>query len=353
MLGPRSGPYIEDFRRLGASVRPLNLGSLFSTGKPFGRLRFAMRLIINTFQIIGVMVRFSPDIVYTNTATIVAGAVASWLGRRPHVWHIHENLRHLYENSKTLNIGFVFSLSQLRYLIESLSATVIFVTYLARDSLYPDGVPKNAVVVHNGVRMTDLQRNGLAARLSLDRGLRPGDPRIVFVGALAQRKGVDVLLRALGAILADYPKLQLDLWGQGKEDYIRYLRRLCSELGISEKVNFKGFSDQIPAVLSNYSIAVMPSRAESFGLGVLEAMAAGVPVVTTRCGGPEEFIQDGMTGYVVNPEDVAELSEAMRKVLADPERARAMAREARRKVAIDFDLESKLDDILTQLRSVA
>jgi glycosyltransferase involved in cell wall biosynthesis len=209
---------------------------------------------------IKVLLRFQPTLVYTNTSTIISGAFASKVLRLPHFWHVHENF-------DTMEIPIVIPRKALQKIMESMSDKVIFVSYLALKSIFPNGSGK-AVVVHNGI---DLSRFKFSNR-SVTKVNRPC---ICFLGALADRKGVDILLLALALLKHENGREPcLDIWGSGDPEYCRLLKNIADELGIADYVRFMGHTISIDEILPEYDVLVVPSRGESFSLVALEGMAA-------------------------------------------------------------------------------
>jgi glycosyltransferase involved in cell wall biosynthesis len=145
---------------------------------------------------------------------------------------------------------------------------------------------------------------------------RPGE--LLFIGRLADKKGVDGLLRAL----ADVPDASLVVIGDGPDRVT--LERLARELGLEDRVRFRGRQgrDAVLAALAEATAVVIPSRVGADGdqegtpVVLAEAMAAGVPVVASDLGGLGECIDDGRTGLLVPPDDVAALSAALHSVVA-------------------------------------
>lgn len=142
----------------------------------------------------------------------------------------------------------------------------------------------------------------------------PGDPfRLLSVGHLVPQKGFDVLLRALAICLAGGDHLHLSIVGKGHQG--DELRRLAHELGIESAVTWVGAPDrrEMPAIYRAADAFVLASRHESFGVVVIEALASGLPVVATRCGGPEEIVTPEC-GLLVPPEDPAALASALSEI---------------------------------------
>jgi len=171
----------------------------------------------------------------------------------------------------------------------------------------------------------------------------PPQPRLLAIGRLVAQKGFDRLLRALPAVVAAHPQVSLEVIGEGPDRPL--LEGLAVELGLQERVQFHGFVDRarVPDFLSRAGIVVAPSRFEGLPYALLEAAAAGRPIVATRLGGIEQVVADGQTGILVEGEAVdrqpALLSGAITSLLADPERARSLGAAGRERVAQHFSLE--------------
>jgi teichuronic acid biosynthesis glycosyltransferase TuaC len=164
-------------------------------------------------------------------------------------------------------------------------------------------------------------------------GARRIDGQLLFVGAIRRVKGVDVLLRSL-RLLADRGRdVSLRLVGEGHfERYARdqeHVRSLTTELGLEDRVEFVGRKPlaELVGELQQSAALVLPSRAESLGMVLVEALACGTPVVATRCGGPEDIVDESV-GTLVPPEDPVALAGGIERVLdREPEFERASLRE--------------------------
>jgi len=130
---------------------------------------------------------------------------------------------------------------------------------------------------------------------------------------------------------------RLVLIGEGPE--VQACRRLARELGISDRVVFLGEQQYVEAILPYADVFLLPSDHESFGLAALEAMSCGVPVIATKVGGMPEVIEDGHNGFLVDPGDVAAMSEVAIDLLRVPERRAAVGEAARATARERFDIE--------------
>lgn len=145
-------------------------------------------------------------------------------------------------------------------------------------------------------------------------------PLLVSSGRLNREKGMDVVLRALALLDGGPQAPRLVIQGAGPEE--EALRTLARDLGLAGRVIFAGFVDNPYAVLKHADLVVQASRREGFGNVLIEAMAAGVPVVAADCPvGPRVILQEGRAGMLAPPEDPAALAAAVRRVLDDPQLA--------------------------------
>ena len=172
---------------------------------------------------------------------------------------------------------------------------------------------------------------------------------LLFVGRLAAVKGVPILLRAMKAILGKHPDATLTLIGDGPDR--ADLEKTAQELGLKGAVRFVGYQSQseVAAQLQASDILVLPSFAEGVPVVLMEAMAARLPVVTTRIAGIPELVEDNITGELVPPGDVVALEAAIVGLLDHPETQKSMGEAGRRKVEAEFTVRKEarwLDQIL-------
>ncbi len=138
---------------------------------------------------------------------------------------------------------------------------------------------------------------------------------LLDVASLTGHKGHIHLLRALPKVLAEYPNAHLLLAGEG--ELREELASAAKRLGLAEDVSFMGFRDDVPALLSAADVYVTASRLEGLGTSVMDAMAAGLPVVASRAGGHPELVEDGATGRLVEAGDAAAMAAGLLEVLGN------------------------------------
>jgi glycosyltransferase involved in cell wall biosynthesis len=148
-----------------------------------------------------------------------------------------------------------------------------------------------------------------------------GERVILFAGQVASHKGIDLLLNAMGRIGAEFPDVVLVVIGSCSPEFEPRFKDLLASEGLAGRVRYLGYREDIPRFMTNAYVYVHPtppSRVlESFGRGVLEAMACGVPTVCFRCGALQDLVVDRETGLVCDREDSGCLADNLRRILND------------------------------------
>ena len=188
-------------------------------------------------------------------------------------------------------------------------------------------------IVHCGVTPADFPAREHAA----------GSERLLFVGRLAGVKGLPVLLEAMARIVKSRPAARLTIAGDGP-DRAR-LELHAAQLNIAANIDFLGYQSQqqVRELLGRTDAFVMASFAEGVPVVLMEAMAAGVPVVATQIAGIPELVDDEVSGYLVPPGDVDALADRAMQLLADPQLRSAMGARGRAKVAAEFNVAAEAD----------
>jgi glycosyltransferase involved in cell wall biosynthesis len=169
---------------------------------------------------------------------------------------------------------------------------------------------------------------------------RLSDPpaQVLFLGTLAERKGVHDLLRAWARVVARHPAARLVLAGAGSDPSVA---ALVESLGIGRSVTMPGWvgPDERARLLRASWVFTLPSHIEAMPMAILEAMAAGLPVVATRVGGVPSAVSHGVTGFLVEPRDPAALTQSLDRLLSDAAVRRAMGQAGRARALEHFSAE--------------
>lgn len=166
--------------------------------------------------------------------------------------------------------------------------------------------------------------------------------RLLSIGRLERQKGFDLLLSACALVRSDW---RLTIVGAGTA--LSRLQAQAAALGIEDRVQFYGTTDDIPAVFSSHDVFVMTSRWEGLGLVIMEAMAAGRPVIASRVGGIAEIVIDGETGTLVDCSDVNELAAAIEFACEDHAHLRRHADAARTYALLHFQIQDMVREYET------
>jgi glycosyltransferase involved in cell wall biosynthesis len=207
--------------------------------------------------------------------------------------------------------------------------------------------PNKMATVANGV---DVERFDLAAPSLRKEIGSPGTILVGFVGRLVPEKGGEILLRAAQQVLASQPKIRFVFVGEGPSR--KRWEALARQLDIGTQVAFVGARDYMPGVYSSLDIVVLPSFIESMPMCLLEAMAAGKAVISTRVGAVPQLLASEQTGLLVEPGDVDGLSAAILRLLENPELAARLGKNGRQHVARSFSVEAMAKNYLWHFQQV-
>jgi glycosyltransferase involved in cell wall biosynthesis len=284
--------------------------------------------------------RLRPDLVHANSLkALLYGGLAARLARVPVVWHVRDRIAADYLPAGAVRlVG-----SSARFLPDALIANsreTLERLHIAAGGA-TRGYPQS--VVYDPVDLVPLPKQG-----------REGPVRVGMVGRIAPWKGQDVFLEAFARAFArgDERASVVGAALFGEQPYEESLRRLAHRLGITERVDFVGFRDDVAGELAQLDVLVHASRLpEPLGQVVQEGMRAGLPVVAPDAGGPAEVISSGETGILFPIGDVGALTGALRTLAGDPA-LRARLGEAAARSSRAFDPERVAPQVLDIYRTV-
>lgn len=210
--------------------------------------------------------------------------------------------------------------------------------------------PEKLSKIHSGVDVKQfMQSNGNMVEKRRSLGLDQNGNVIGFVGWLLPIKGPNYLLKAMEYIWQKYPETAVVFVGKGDLDMD--LRTQALQMSANGKVKFLGWREDIDQIMPVFDMLVLPSLNEGMGRVLVEAMAAGKPVVASSVGGIPDLVRHGETGYLVPPADEKALADGIKKLLDDPGKAWEMGQQGK-KHCQQFSLEAmikKLDDLYADL----
>lgn len=272
--------------------------------------------------------RWNVSVVHVNTSNNLQGAVAARLAGKPLVWHVRE----LAPDSRAAAL--------MRAMVPLLATRAIAISNAVAASLAACGPRLRTVFDGLDLDAYTAPRPRGAVRAEL--GIAPDAPVVVCIGRLEPWKGQDVLLEAAPAMVARRGDLRVLFVGGAavnKPEYEQALHARCNELALEHAVTFTGIRQDVPALLADADLLVLPSvLPEPFGLTVVEAMASARPVVATAAGGPLDTVVDGVTGRLVPAGDPPSLAAAVLEIIDDPRSAARMGEAGRSRALERFTI---------------
>jgi glycosyltransferase involved in cell wall biosynthesis len=233
------------------------------------------------------------------------------------------------------------------------SAVVACSEAVRRYALEIHGLPVGLVrTLHNGTEIpASLPDPAARERLRRELGAGPADLLVGAVGRLDEpKKGLSIFLAAARLLAREVPRVRFALVGDGPAR--PSLEARAAREGVSHRTVFAGARRDITALMGAFDLFVQPSRWEGFGITLLEAMAAGTPIVATSVGGVPEVVVHGETGLLVPPGSPEELARACAALLRDRDRAARLARAGRARVESRFRIERLAEETAALYREL-
>jgi len=303
---------------------------------------YPRRCLSGVFHLADVIRREKVDLVYSNTVTVIEGALAARARRVPHIWHLREGI----EGNGQL-VSLVGSRTAYR-VARRLSRAVIFNSFALRRS-YGPSAEGTGVVIHNGIEPGTSAYPEIPTKAeSVDRL-----PVILVAGYMDERKGLDVLLDAARILIEQGRQFEIRVAGVVADSYrAREIAPRMDNADLARRVTWLGWIDDMREQYRGADILVSSSRQEPFGRSLIEAMDSRLPVVATRAGGPEEIVKDGVTGLLVPTDDPGALAEALLKLLDDSPLAARMGYHGQQRVRTLFPIDETVRRVISTVESV-
>jgi colanic acid/amylovoran biosynthesis glycosyltransferase len=181
---------------------------------------------------------------------------------------------------------------------------------------------------------------------------KSGQKRLLYIGRLSAAKGVSILLQAIASLIAQHPELVLTIVGDGPDRQM--LEAQSAQLGIIDHLRFVGYQSQdaVCNYLQACDIFVLPSFAEGLPVVLMEAMATGIPVISTAIAAISELVEEGVNGYLVPPGAVEPLAQKLDQLLRNTHLRQTFGQAGRLKVEQGFNLHQEVD-LLKHIMSLA
>ena len=279
-----------------------------------------------------------PDIIHTHLfqARFYATVAHFFCNRSILITHKHNNV-----NLKKHNIFILLEMISIFFNKKIIAISESVKRSLMRYEFVPS---KKIIVLHNGIEYQKFKKTANSKIISIQNPIIIGT-----VCRLEKQKGIRYLLLAMNSILAKFPSAQLEIIGDGS--LLEELKELSKNLGISNSVNFFGkFTDVIP-FYKRMDIFILPSIYEGFGIVLLEAMAAGLPVVASNVDGIKEVVVDAESGILISPKNPEAIASAVIQLIENPQLVKSLVENGLKRARL-FDIQEhvmKLESLYSNL----
>ncbi len=222
----------------------------------------------------------------------------------------------------------------------------VAVSHAIKRVLVNDGLPAERIsVVHSGIDLARIDRAPVRTdEIRREWKVPEGDALVANVAHMADHKGQVYLVEAVPKILKERPNTTFAIVGDG--ELRGALEERARSLGVADRIRFPGFREDVPTILKALDVFVMPSHMEGLGTSVLDAMAAGAPVVGTEAGGMTEMLEHGVNGLVAPIRDSDSIARNVLRLLSARDEAKRFAERARRDVVERFSKEAMVGGTL-------
>jgi len=339
-----SGPE-GNWRNRAGNIKDIKVIYMTSLVRPIRLVRDFQAM----FKMIKLMRESKYDIVHTHQAKAgVLGRVAAWIVGVPVIVHTYHSFP--FHDYMTVLERFVYI--RIEKIIAKLTDQLIAVSELNLQKGVKLGIASQHkfLTIYSGIDFSrfDISVNVSDVKKSLD--IPDADQIVGMIGRLSEQKAPQYLVQAIPLVLEKFPNTTFLFVGDG--NLRKQLETIADECGIGEKIKFLGFREDIPTLLHIMDIFVLTSLWEGLGRSLTEAMFVGKPVIATAVEGVPELVENGETGLLISPKDVAATAASLLQLLASPEKRKQLGRNAHEKVISNFNaalMVRKIDQLYHNL----
>jgi len=360
VIAPKKGPLIRELEKHGIVSYLLRMPSWHFPSRSMGgyshsRTEFLVAVVKTvlklllfevpaTIRIIRIIQKAGIDLVYTNSSAVHSGALAAFFTKKPHVWHIRENM-----DSKDGGYRFILPKRLSFAIMCKLSAAIVANSKSTAAQFDQISSCSNVIVIYNGIytrEYAEVHQDNDSLTESR------GKWQVAVIGSLCEMKSQEDAIKAVGIASQNIGEIELLLIGDGRTAYKEHLKNLAGDLCLSEKVVFTGFIDDVLRILPNMKVVLVPSISESFGRVAIEAMAAGVPVIAADVGGLSEIITDGFNGILVPRRSPEAIANKLIFIYTNPQKSQELIKNAQDWVYSNCDVvqySRRIEEVISSL----
>jgi glycosyltransferase involved in cell wall biosynthesis len=341
VLARKKGPFLDALDRLHVEWKLIDypwICSVRHQSLPIRVIRIVKSFLL-AIPMAYHLKKWQCDVVYSNTVTIGAGALAARLACRPHFWLLHE-----------LGHNFLFDLGEHRManLMDRFSIGIIAGSHAVAKYYTRNIKPNKIRVIYQAVTLPDEEGNV--------RDLVPSNHnqliQCIIVGALTVQKGQIEAIVALSEVVRRGVNAHLLIVGNGEKDFTSRLLQQVKDLGLEQRVKFYGYAENPITLIRAADVMLMCSNGEAHGRVTVEAMLVGKAVIGNASGGTTELIHDGETGLLYACGNHAQLADKIQYLYENPEERLKMGAAARIWAMDRFTQERYAREVITNLKEV-
>lgn len=330
---PRMGPLTEELTRAKIKTEIIPL-------YPWRKGKFFLRRYLSVWRLRKLLKRIAPQIIHCNEFYVMPYAVlASYNLNIPLVTHIRLDITQ----------------KQIQHYYLSRAERIIAVSRAMAEIFKPTPLYDRVTVIYNAVDEDEFKVPVNDENIRRELGIPPSEVVVGQIGSIEARKRQQITLLAARKVLNEFPHITFVFIGDPRHGRLKYLEKLkmmAKNLQLEDKVHFLPFRRNIGQVYAGIDINLLISSEEGFGRTIIEAGYFGVPSIGTRVGGIPEIIEEDRTGYLVELDDVEQLSSAILRLATNREKRQQMGAAARELVWEKFLLSAhcrKIEEIYQQL----
>jgi len=345
-----SGPFCCKYEEIGCTSHVVPHGQWLVGGNLWRSCRCWYREGLAMCRFIRLMRRVRPKLVYVNTIMGVAAVAAARILRIPSIWHIRELFDDVGGEMIPPSLGGRYLV---RNVIRRLPDRVIAISRAVVDNIVGDRATRNVHVVPNAVASAFFEENCPQRECRTRLKVPCEGPLIGVPGTLRPVKGHAFFLDAAAIVARKCPDCNFAITGDGTSRFREELQEKVGRLAIEHRVHFVGTVPDMRCFYRACDLVCVPSRSESFGRTVIEAFAAGVPVVASAVGGICETVDHEATGLLVPFGDVEGLTRQLVRLLEDRPLRETLAARAQQKARACYSETVHVDRIRSVVEEVA
>lgn len=343
---PYGGPLVTELEKDGIKVLHADMRqwAVYHSKTPEKCHLFRRDLAQRVRKLADLIEKENAAVVCSNSISLLDGALAARVAGRPHVWNVLEMLSQDPGHFPLLPLELMYSW------LPDITDALVGVSEAVEEEFRGHLPAEKLLTIHTGISPLKITEAPVSVRAEV--GFAEDDLIVTFVGLISERKGIRTLSSAIPLVISSFPTAKFLIVGTDG-GLKSHLENEIQNAGIQSSVKLLGQRSDVGRIVSESTVFVLPANADPLPVAVMEAMSLGKPVVATKSGGCSEMVEHGTTGMLVEPQAPAELAEAIKTVLADPQLAKSMGENSRKRFERMFSREQYVEKFQSLFEKLA